>query len=76
MKDKVLKLCRRLKKSSLSELTQMLEVDENEIKLALWKLEQEELIVENKLISSKEFIKQYKKELLNYELIGENNETN
>lgn len=47
MKDKVLKLCRRLKKSSLSELTQMLEVDENEIKLALWKLEQEELIVEN-----------------------------
>ena len=47
MKDKVLKLCRRLKKSSLSELTQMLEVDENEIKLVLWKLEQEELIVEN-----------------------------
>ena len=42
MKDKVLKLCRRLKKSSLSELTQMLEVDENEIKLALWKLEQED----------------------------------
>ena len=36
----------------------------------------DELIVENKLISSKEFIKQYKNELLNYELNGENNETN
>ena len=36
----------------------------------------DELIVENKLISSKEFIKQYKNELLNYELNGENYETN
>ena len=36
----------------------------------------DELIVENKLISSKEFIKQYKKELLNYELIGENYDAN
>ena len=46
MKDKVLKLCRRLKKSSLNELTELLEVEDDEIKPILWELEQEELIVE------------------------------
>ena len=45
-KDKVLKLCRRLKKSSLNELTELLEVEDDEIKPILWELEQEELIVE------------------------------
>lgn len=46
MKDKVLKLCRRLKKSSLNELSELLEIEDDEIKPILWELEQEELIVE------------------------------
>lgn len=46
MKDKVLKLCRRLKKSSLNELSMLLEIEEDEIKPILWELEQKELILE------------------------------
>lgn len=46
MKDKVLTLCRRLKKSTLNELSELLEIEDDEIKPILWELEQEELILE------------------------------
>ena len=46
MKDKVLRLCRRLKKCTLDELVSFIETDEDVIKTALIYLENENLIQE------------------------------
>lgn len=47
MKDKVLTLCRRLKKSTLNELSAFMEADEKVIETILLYLEQEGLIQNN-----------------------------
>ena len=44
MKDKVLKLCRRLKSCTLSDLSAFIEIDEKIIETILLYLEQEGLI--------------------------------
>ena len=52
MKDKVLRLCKRLKKCTISDIVQFTEFDENVVKLMLTMMEQEELIqIHNDIIT-------------------------